>query len=306
MKRNTVGGLMVFVLAICVAGFVTNPIEGAWEYTIKLDEELSGTLKLSRKEAAYTGVLYSFEYGVTPLQQLTVDANTLNGRFTLRKTTYQLTGTFTGDTFAGTVSSATKTFQMTARRPVEPAVAYNPPTVAYILSDNELNKSESNLDHAGLIEEFNRTDLHSASGSTMQFVSIATVIQIRKGQSRCRISFGRSGSRRVMTPIRYTRPSPKGTGLCPPDDPQPAGEVRCDCLYPGELYPAKQSQPVPPRNPRLPGQIAKRNIEGPCRATLPSLVGHGLWEFLHQYLRTGRFGNGPQTVSFATARTLHG
>ena len=125
-------------------------------YTTKLDDALSGTLKLSRKEAAYTGVLYSFEYGAIPIQQLTVEANTLNGRFTLRKVGYKLTGEFSGDRFTGTVSSATKSYSITARRPLEPAVAYTPPTVAYILSDQDVNPSELNLDHAGLIEEFNR------------------------------------------------------------------------------------------------------------------------------------------------------
>lgn len=156
MKQNTLGRLVVFILAICFAGFVTDPVDGAWEYTIKLEEELSGTLTLSRKEAGYTGVLYSFEYGAIPVQELTIDGNTLNGRFTLRKVAYQLTGDFAGDTFTGTVSSPTKTFRMTAKRPVEPTVAYTPPTVSYILTDNELPKSESDLDHAGLIREFNR------------------------------------------------------------------------------------------------------------------------------------------------------
>ncbi|SOD88566.1 DUF6797 domain-containing protein [Spirosoma fluviale] len=156
MKRNVVGGLVVFVLAIFVAGFVADPIEGAWEYTIKLDEELSGTLTLSRKEAAYTGALHSFEHGAIRIQPLTIDANTLNGRFTLRKVTYQLTGVFTGDTFTGTVSSATKTYPITAKRPQEPTVAYNPPGVSYILSDNELNAFERDIDHAGLIAGFDR------------------------------------------------------------------------------------------------------------------------------------------------------
>lgn len=156
MERNTVGSLVLVALVVCFSGFIPDPIEGSWVYTTKLDDALSGTLKLSRKEAAYTGVLYSFEYGAIPIQQLTVEANTLNGRFTLRKVGYKLTGEFSGDRFTGTVSSATKSYSITARRPLEPAVAYTPPTVAYILSDQDVNPSELNLDHAGLIEEFNR------------------------------------------------------------------------------------------------------------------------------------------------------
>jgi len=156
MKKYGLSCLLLVALAICFSGFITDPIEGSWAYTTKLDEALSGTLKLSRKEATYTGVLYSFEYGAIPVQQLTIEANTLNGLFTLRKVAYKLTGEFTGDTFTGTVSSATKTYSMTAQRPAEPVVAYTPPIVPYILSDQEVNPSESNLDHAGLIEEFNR------------------------------------------------------------------------------------------------------------------------------------------------------
>lgn len=38
----------------------------------------------------------------------------------------------------------------------EPAEPYNPPDVKYILSDHDVKDSESNIDHSGLIDGFNR------------------------------------------------------------------------------------------------------------------------------------------------------
>ncbi|KAB7732962.1 hypothetical protein F5984_03185 [Rudanella paleaurantiibacter] len=156
MARHTVSCFVLLALLVSFTGFVANPLEGAWNCSIQLNEKLAGTLKLSQVNDAYSGVLFSFERGEIPLQSLTVDGSTLTGRFSLRKVEYALTAEVKGDSLTGSVSAGGKRFALRASRISEPPTAYTPPKVAYTLSENDLNAYERDIDHAGLIERFDR------------------------------------------------------------------------------------------------------------------------------------------------------
>ncbi|ADB40981.1 DUF6797 domain-containing protein [Spirosoma linguale] len=156
MTRNTVSRFVLLVLIVCFSGFVADPLEGAWDCSINLDGKLVGTLKVSRVNASYTGVFFSFERGEIPVHHVMVDGNKLSGDFTLRKEVYQLVAEATGNTLTGSVVSGAKRFTLLANRITEPAQAYVPPRVSYILADKELNGFEQDIDHAGLIERFDR------------------------------------------------------------------------------------------------------------------------------------------------------
>ncbi len=155
MKRNVLSRIVLFVLAICFSGFVADPIEGAWDCTINLEEKLVGTLKIRKVDSAYTGALFSFAEGEIPIHSITVDGGKLTGRFTFRRMDYQLSAEVIGDSLRGSVVSGIKHFTMLAKRTAEPNFAYNPPNVQYILSANDLNGYEQTIDHSGLIELFN-------------------------------------------------------------------------------------------------------------------------------------------------------
>lgn len=156
MKRTGLRRFVGLALIICFSGFITDSPEGSWECMITPEEALSGMLKLSKTGTSYTGTLFSFERGEIPLQKIVIDGNKLTADFTLRGGNYQLAAEVTGDQLRGSITSENKRLTLTAQRPEEPKEAYSPPKVQYILSDNDLNAFERDLDHAGLIERFNR------------------------------------------------------------------------------------------------------------------------------------------------------
>ena len=156
MKINIVALLLWMALSFVFSGCGTNSVVGSWDYTLSMEkQELSGTLKLRKTDSSYEGLLASFETGDIELKNLHVQNNKLTGGFRMWGKEYVITGEFQGDTFTGIVSSEHKEFAMVANRPIEPAEAYVPPRVPYILSDGDVKESEVNIDHAGLIDDFN-------------------------------------------------------------------------------------------------------------------------------------------------------
>jgi len=156
MKINHAAFLVWVVMTFAFSGCGNDSVLGSWDYTIAMEkEDLKGTLKLSKTNASYAGVLTSFENGAIELQNLKIEGSQLNGTFRLGRSEYTITGAFQGDTFAGKVSLGQKEFVMVANRPVEPTEAYVRPQVQYILSDDDVKDTEVDLDHAGLIDDFN-------------------------------------------------------------------------------------------------------------------------------------------------------
>ncbi len=156
MKRNGLSYFLLVALVICFSGFITDPIEGSWDCTIHPNDQLSGTLTLRKVNSSYTGTLFSFEEGEIALQHIAFDGGQLTGSFTVRGVAYQLAAEMNEGKLTGSVSSGNKRVTMVAKRIAEPAETYTPPNVVYILSANDLNGFERNIDHAGLIERFNR------------------------------------------------------------------------------------------------------------------------------------------------------
>ncbi len=155
MKITPAVFLLGIVLTFVFNRCSTDPVVGSWDYTIAMEkEELTGTLKLSKTNSSYAGVLTSFENGSMELQNLRIEGNTLNGMFRLWGKEAMITGEFQGETFIGKIILDKKEFAMMANRPIEPSEAYVPPEVQYILSGDDVKDTEVNIDHAGLIEDF--------------------------------------------------------------------------------------------------------------------------------------------------------
>ncbi len=156
MKIKYTTLLIWIALSFAFSGCTTDPLEGSWDYTITLEkQELTGTMKLTRTNASYTGILNSFDSGIIELQNLVVDGNTLNTSFTMWGREYLIKGEFEGEAFTGTALQGQKEFAMTAHKLSESAGDYVPPVVPYILSDVDVIDAETNIDHAGLIDGFN-------------------------------------------------------------------------------------------------------------------------------------------------------
>ena len=148
--------LLIMLVAFGVSGCSSDSIEGSWDFIIQLPtEEFSGVLKLKKEDSAYTGVLVSFERGDVELRNIVITGDKLNCNFRMRGAEYKINGDFKGATFNGMVLFDNKEFTMVANRPSEPLRAYVTPEVKYILSNDDVKDSETDIDHSGLIDAFN-------------------------------------------------------------------------------------------------------------------------------------------------------
>lgn len=155
MKQNYFVLLLLLPLTVYLSGCVNDPLEGSWDYTIKVgEEEFSGAMRLSKDGTSYTGTLFSFDMGEMVLTNLSIAGNKLQGGFQWDGDPCVIDGVFQDDNFEGTVQVGQSRFSMMATRQSEPAKPYNPPVVQYILSDHDVKDSEGNIDHAGLIGGF--------------------------------------------------------------------------------------------------------------------------------------------------------
>ena len=144
------------VIAIGFTGCSRDVVEGSWDFVIKIgNKDFVGTMKLSKTDSSIAGVLRSFERGDIELKNIQVEGSKLNAGFRMRGADYLISGFFQKDTFTGTVLLNQQEFAMVANRPAEPVETYIPPSVPYILSDDDVRNSEVNIDHSGLIDGFN-------------------------------------------------------------------------------------------------------------------------------------------------------
>lgn len=148
--------LLVMIMTIGMTGCSSSAIEGSWDFAIQLpNEEFTGRMKLKKENSSYSGVLISFERGDIELHNVHVNGDSLNCTFRMRGAEYIVNGSFEGESFNGFVLFDNKEFQMVANRPVEPTTPYVPPIVTYILSNEDVNDSEANINHSGFIDDFN-------------------------------------------------------------------------------------------------------------------------------------------------------
>ncbi len=157
MKRNYTVLVILLGFMCSFFGCTTDSIEGSWDYTINLDDdEFYGTMKLSKEDGSYTGSLASFEMGDRELENIIIDGNKFSCNFRMWGEQFAIEGNFNGDTFSGNVIMDEDSFPLMATKLSEAADPYNPPDVQYLLADADLQDSEKDLDHAGLIDSFDR------------------------------------------------------------------------------------------------------------------------------------------------------
>ncbi len=102
----------------CAASKVSqNSPAGAWNYTVKNTPEgnLSGTMNILQNGDGYTGNLSS-NAGTVDLSNVTIEDNQLSSNFYMQGTNIQLIGTFSGNTFTGSVDAGGQSFPIEATR----------------------------------------------------------------------------------------------------------------------------------------------------------------------------------------------
>jgi cytochrome c5 len=145
-----------FVLLITLAACEQHSVEGSWEYTADTGRnQFTGIMKLEKENGAYTGIFRSFETGDYPLENISFNGKNFKSEFEMYDVRYFIEGVFDGANFTGTFSTDKVKMPMTAVLPPEPSQPYKPAPVQYILAENEVKEAYDNIDHGGIIDDFN-------------------------------------------------------------------------------------------------------------------------------------------------------
>ncbi len=149
--------IVLFVLMIVFLGLFYScssdkGLEGKWDY-----ESMGsyGIMELEKDGSTYTGKLRSYQNGILLMENIQIEGDTLYSTLDFGENTLPLKGVFDGDKFTGYFLFGEDEIPMVAERASDKGTSYIKPDVAYTIPDPDLGEGEKNLDHAGLIEDFN-------------------------------------------------------------------------------------------------------------------------------------------------------
>ncbi|MEM9143223.1 MAG: cytochrome c, partial [Bacteroidota bacterium] len=128
-----------------------------WEYTIVWDDKtLVGTLKMDGVDGVTKVSLVSLDWGTYDLENVSGTADKFVGSFTLFKSKARLEGTFKGDTLLGNLRLKKGNYPFVAIKLSEIPSEIDRSEIPYVLSDSDVSKDESNIDHAGILANADR------------------------------------------------------------------------------------------------------------------------------------------------------
>ena len=146
--------LHLFFCAMLLYSCSPASIDGSWDYELHWEEDPSvGILKLGNENGAYTGVLNSFDLGKIELNNLDISGDDLSADFEKWGMEFFLKGSFNGDAFEGTMTVDDEQIPFVAKRQSNEPIVIDRSNIKYTLGDNDLQETELNIDHAGIIED---------------------------------------------------------------------------------------------------------------------------------------------------------
>ena len=108
---------LLFIVGCAASKVARNGPVGAWEYTVKNTPSgsLSGTMNIMQEGEAYSGNLTTSS-GTIDLNNVSIEDDKLSSTFNYQGTPLELTGSFSEDTFTGSVDGGGQTFPVEATR----------------------------------------------------------------------------------------------------------------------------------------------------------------------------------------------
>ncbi len=154
-KLSSILRLLLVASSLVFLGCTPTNIEGSWDFEVSWDEDNSsyGVLKIINENGNHSAILNSFQMGKLELQNLAVSGSSISGDFEKWGDTFVLEGNFSGDSFKGNLKNEDETHSLTAQRQSEDLAVIDRSEIKYVLSDNDLEETELNIDHAKLIED---------------------------------------------------------------------------------------------------------------------------------------------------------
>lgn len=152
-KMFVMANLMSLALMFTFSSCSSPSAEGNWDYEFTLESEpVYGVLKIEKENGNYRGILKSFELGTIVLENLNIINNELTADFEKWEIVFELKGTIVGNELNGSLGYEENTLPFKAKRQSTDIVAIDRSHNTYILSDNDVQEKEGDIDHAGILE----------------------------------------------------------------------------------------------------------------------------------------------------------
>ncbi len=121
-----------------------------WNFEVDFSSQEKGIMKLNQNKAYPTAVLTIFGWETMELENVAIDDQKLSGEFDW----FDLEGTFDGDQFTGTLTTRNGEYPFRATKQSDELVPIDRSEVAYLLSDEDLDPIEKDVDHADIIQSW--------------------------------------------------------------------------------------------------------------------------------------------------------
>ena len=131
--------------------------EGSYDFELYFEENpTTGVMKIESDFGSYIGSLQSFDLGKIELENLQITDSVLTAEFEKWGQIFKLNGNIIGDSIKGTLTGSNEPMVFNAKKQSADPVEIDRSHITYILPESSLDASESDIDHAGLIEELDR------------------------------------------------------------------------------------------------------------------------------------------------------
>jgi len=124
---------------------------GTWDVEM---EGKYGTMELAKKGYTYTGELSLIRMGNALMENMIVEGNKLSANVDILGEEQPMFGVFEGGKFTGYILAKDRKIPLVASRQENKYMPTEQRSVKYTLVDSDLGKDEKDLDHAGLIRDF--------------------------------------------------------------------------------------------------------------------------------------------------------
>lgn len=149
--------MLISCAILILPGCESKVREESWAYEIDFgDENPHGILKLVKSNAGDQASMISLDWGTFNLDNVTITSDRLSGNFELFGNAAEVEGRFVGDTFSGKLKINDEGSPFMAIKLSDEPFELDRPNIVYVLSESDLSKSESNIDHAGIISGADR------------------------------------------------------------------------------------------------------------------------------------------------------
>ncbi len=127
------------------------------------DETTTGTLNIEEQNGSYIATLISYQWGTKVLDDLAISGDELEGTFKQWSRDCKLNGHFGNDSFTGKLIFGKDELTFSARKLSNEKVFIDRSDISYVLSNDDLQETEFNIDHASLISELDAGSVNRGS-----------------------------------------------------------------------------------------------------------------------------------------------